>query len=101
MFNLILVYSHFIEEFMNDNFSLNERDKKYIWHPFTQVGLEEAPLPIMKGKGALLFDEKGEAYVDAVSSWWVNLHGHAHPYIADKINEYWEHSTSVGYDFDE
>ncbi len=44
-----------------------------------------APLAIVKGKGTLLFDEKGNSYIDAISSWWVNLHGHGHPYIAEKI----------------
>ncbi len=43
------------------------------------------PIPIVRGTGALLFDENGKSYIDAVSSWWVNIHGHAHPYIAEKI----------------
>lgn len=44
-----------------------------------------APLPIVKGKGSLLYDEQGISYLDAISSWWVTLHGHGHPYIAEKI----------------
>lgn len=44
-----------------------------------------APIPIIKGKGSLLFDENGKTYIDAISSWWVTLHGHGHPYIAEKI----------------
>ncbi len=44
-----------------------------------------APIPIVKGAGSLLFAEDGSSYIDAISSWWVNLHGHAHPYIAEKI----------------
>ena len=43
------------------------------------------PVPIVKGSGSLLFAEDGSSYIDAISSWWVNLHGHAHPYIAEKI----------------
>jgi adenosylmethionine---8-amino-7-oxononanoate aminotransferase len=43
------------------------------------------PIAIIKGKGSLLFDEQGNSYIDAISSWWVNLHGHAHPYIAEKL----------------
>lgn len=43
------------------------------------------PIPIIKGKDSLLFAEDGSSYIDAISSWWVNLHGHAHPYIAEKI----------------
>lgn len=44
-----------------------------------------APIPIVNGKGTLLYDDKGNSYIDAISSWWVTLHGHAHPYIAEKI----------------
>lgn len=45
----------------------------------------QAPLPIAGGKGSLLIDENGKEYIDAISSWWVTLHGHAHPYIAEKL----------------
>ncbi len=44
-----------------------------------------APIPITRGKGSLLFNEAGNSYIDAISSWWVTLHGHAHPYIAEKL----------------
>ena len=64
---------------------LVEKDKKYIWHPFTQMKTAEAAIPIVKGEGTLLIDEKGNTYIDAISSWWVNLHGHSHPYIAEKV----------------
>ncbi len=43
------------------------------------------PIPIVKGSASLLFAEDGSSYIDAISSWWVTLHGHAHPYIAEKI----------------
>ncbi len=43
------------------------------------------PVPVTSGKGSYLFSENGNAYLDAISSWWVNLHGHGHPYIAEKI----------------
>jgi adenosylmethionine-8-amino-7-oxononanoate aminotransferase len=65
--------------------SLAERDKKVIWHPFTQQKNMQQPIAITHGKGSLLFDDKGNEYIDAISSWWVNLHGHAHPYIAKKL----------------
>jgi adenosylmethionine---8-amino-7-oxononanoate aminotransferase len=65
--------------------SLSARDKEVIWHPYTQHKTFEGSIPIVKAEGALLFDEKGNAYIDAISSWWVNLHGHAHPYIAEKV----------------
>jgi adenosylmethionine-8-amino-7-oxononanoate aminotransferase len=41
----------------------------------------------VRGEGACLYDENGKRYIDAVSSWWVNIHGHAHPYIAQKVAE--------------
>jgi adenosylmethionine-8-amino-7-oxononanoate aminotransferase len=67
--------------------SLTERDSRVIWHPYTQHKNMLPPVPIVQGKGSLLFDDKGRGYIDAVSSWWVNIHGHAHPYIAEKIYE--------------
>lgn len=76
--------TYIIPLFMN-NSGLSERDAKVIWHPYTQHQQMTLPVPIVQGKGALLFDESGNSYIDAVSSWWVNLHGHAHPYIAEKI----------------
>nr|WP_199075151.1 adenosylmethionine--8-amino-7-oxononanoate transaminase [Pedobacter sp. ASV19] len=65
--------------------SLTERDQQVIWHPYTQMLTASPAIPIVKGKGAYLFDEQGKRYLDAVSSWWVTLHGHAHPYIAEKV----------------
>jgi adenosylmethionine-8-amino-7-oxononanoate aminotransferase len=67
--------------------SLVERDLDVIWHPYTQMQTALPPIPIVSGKGACLFDENGKKYIDAVSSWWVNIHGHAHPYIAKKVAE--------------
>ena len=63
-----------------------ERDKKVIWHPYTQM-LQSEVIPIVKGDGAYLYDEAGNRYIDAISSWWVNTLGHANPYIAKKISE--------------
>ncbi len=65
--------------------SLVQRDRSCIWHPFTQMQTAQPPIPIVKGKGLYLYGEDGRQYLDAISSWWVNLHGHAHPYIIDKI----------------
>ena len=67
--------------------SWEDLDRKHIWHPFTQMQTAEKPLAITKGKGSLLFDKEGNTYIDAISSWWVNLHGHCHPYLAKKVNE--------------
>jgi adenosylmethionine-8-amino-7-oxononanoate aminotransferase len=65
--------------------SLIERDKKVVWHPFTQAQTERDPLPIVKAEGSLLFDEDGKSYIDCNSSWWVNVHGHGHPHIKQAI----------------
>jgi len=65
--------------------NLAERDRQVIWHPFTQQKNMADPVPVTSGKGSYLFSENGNAYLDAISSWWVNLHGHGHPYIAEKI----------------
>jgi adenosylmethionine---8-amino-7-oxononanoate aminotransferase len=63
------------------------KDKALIWHPFTPQKSVVEPIFIEKGLGSWLFDANGNQYLDAISSWWVNLHGHAHPYIAEKIYE--------------
>jgi len=65
--------------------SLMERDRQVIWHPYTQHKDLLPPIPVVQGKDSLLFDDKGNAYIDAISSWWVNIHGHGNPYIAQKI----------------
>ena len=67
--------------------TLQERDKKVIWHPYTPQKYAPQPIPVVKGEGVWLYDDKGNRYIDAVSSWWVTIHGHAHPYIAKKIYE--------------
>jgi adenosylmethionine-8-amino-7-oxononanoate aminotransferase len=64
---------------------LQARDARCIWHPYTQMKTAPAPLPIVGGKGALLFTDDGRQLIDAVSSWWVNIHGHSHPAIAERI----------------
>jgi adenosylmethionine-8-amino-7-oxononanoate aminotransferase len=65
--------------------TLAERDRLYIWHPFTRQKDMPAPIPIVRGKNTLLFDEAGNSYIDAISSWWVTLHGHGNDYIAKKL----------------
>lgn len=65
--------------------NLAERDRAVIWHPFTQQKNRPNPIPVVKASGSLLYAENGQTYIDAISSWWVTLHGHAHPYIAEKI----------------
>lgn len=67
--------------------SLADRDAQVIWHPYTQMKNPLPHIPIVRGEGVYLYDEQGNKYIDAVSSWWVNIHGHAHPYIAAKVAE--------------
>jgi len=67
--------------------NLTERDQKVIWHPYTQMKNALPHIPIVRGEGVYVFDESGKRYIDAVSSWWVNIHGHSHPYIAQKVAE--------------
>jgi adenosylmethionine-8-amino-7-oxononanoate aminotransferase len=59
------------------------RDLAVLWHPCTQMKDHEAfpPIPIRRGQGVWLEDFEGKRYLDAISSWWVNLFGHSHPYI--------------------
>ncbi|MDH5721530.1 MAG: adenosylmethionine--8-amino-7-oxononanoate transaminase [Spirochaetia bacterium] len=65
--------------------SILEIDKKNIWHPFTQMKTSPAPINIVSGKGAKIFDENGNEYIDAISSWWVNIHGHCNETIQKAI----------------
>ena len=67
--------------------TIKERDKQVIWHPYTPMKAWPEAIAIVKGEGAYLIDEDGNKYIDAISSWWVTLHGHAHPYIAEKVSE--------------
>jgi adenosylmethionine-8-amino-7-oxononanoate aminotransferase len=67
--------------------NLTERDLKVIWHPYTQMQTAMPHIGIVRGEGACLYSEDGKTYIDAVSSWWVNIHGHAHPYIAERVAE--------------
>lgn len=67
--------------------NLNELDRKNIWHPFTSLGSDIDPILIDKAEGIYLYSSDGRRIVDAVSSWWVNLHGHSNPVIARAIAE--------------
>lgn len=58
-----------------------------IWHPFTQHGLGDIIRLIARGEGARLYDTDGKYWIDAISSWWVTTHGHAHPRIMAAIRD--------------
>ena len=65
--------------------SISDRDKKINWHPYTQMKTHNDAICIVKGHGSWLIDEDGNRYLDAISSWWVNLHGHNHPFLMNSI----------------
>lgn len=65
---------------------LKRKDKELIWHPFNQMKGADV-MPIVRAIGVYLYDEEGNEYIDAFSSWWVNIHGHSHPYIAEAITK--------------
>jgi adenosylmethionine-8-amino-7-oxononanoate aminotransferase len=59
----------------------------HLWHPFTHEGADPAPLQIRRGEGVFLETHDGRRILDAISSWWVNLHGHSHPAIVAAVAE--------------
>ncbi len=62
-----------------------KKDKQYVWHPFTQALTADENLVIVRAESASLFTADGKEYIDANSSWWVNVHGHCHPHIQEAI----------------
>jgi adenosylmethionine-8-amino-7-oxononanoate aminotransferase len=65
--------------------NLTQRDAQFVWHPYSQHGFGIEPLPVARAKGAYLELATGERALDGISSWWVNIHGHGHPAIAEAI----------------
>jgi len=70
---------------MSDSAALLGLDARHVWHPFTQAATAQPPLLAAAGRGATLVTADGRELLDLVSSWWVNLHGHAHPAIVAAI----------------
>ncbi len=67
-----------------------DKDLEYIFHPCSQMKDYESNLPLIpiaRGEGAYLYDFDGNRYLDAISSWWVNLFGHTNPKISQKLKE--------------
>lgn len=78
-------------------------DKRYHWHPFTQMREwthdEHEPIVIVRGEGAMLYDARGRAFLDGNSSIWTNLHGHNHPRLNEAIRSQLEqisHCSALG-----
>jgi len=64
---------------------LLELDRRHVWHPYTQHFDAPPPPLVTRAEGAYLYDARGRRILDAISSWWVTLHGHAHPAIATAV----------------
>lgn len=65
--------------------NLQKRDKKHLWHPLTQHKLHPNHLPIVKAKGALLYDDNGKEYIDGIASWYTCMYGHCNEDITSKV----------------
>lgn len=71
------------------NLLWSKMDLDYIWHPCTQHKDHERfpPIPIRRARGVYLYDFEERSYIDCISSWWVNLFGHSHPYLIKALNQ--------------
>ena len=67
--------------------SLLERDRRHLWHPYTQHALEDPPLAVARARGSWLELEDGRRLLDGISSWWTCLHGHGHPRLVAALRE--------------
>lgn len=65
--------------------TLQERDKKHLWHPLKQHQLSPDSLAIIKAKGCILIDENGNEYIDAISSWYTCMFGHCNDFITSRV----------------
>jgi adenosylmethionine-8-amino-7-oxononanoate aminotransferase len=81
--------------------ALAEKDKAYLWHPFTPMrewcAKDHSPLVLVRGDGAMLEDSEGHRYLDGNSSIWTNIHGHAHPKINRAIRDQLERVAHVSF----
>jgi adenosylmethionine---8-amino-7-oxononanoate aminotransferase len=76
------------------------RDKRHVWHPYTQHGTESDPIVIARAKGASLFDAEGKEILDLISSWWTCTHRHSHPKLNAALAEQarkFEHVMFAGF----
>ena len=66
--------------------TLQERDKKHLWHPLTQHKLHPNHIAITKAKGTLLFDDQGNEYIDGIASWYTCMYGHCNDFITSRVS---------------
>lgn len=64
-----------------------QSDRSYLWHPYTQMKTAPMPIPIARGEGIYLYTSDGNRILDGISSWWVNIHGHCHPYLNQALRQ--------------
>lgn len=74
---------------------LSDLDKKYIWHPFTQHGSASCFPQVVSASGSKIKLADGRELIDAISSWWVTLHGHGEPHISAAISDQVDHLEQV------
>ncbi len=75
--------------------TLNERDQKHLWHPLTQHKLHPNHIAITKAKGAILYDDKGNEYIDGIASWYTCMYGHCNSYIINKVDKQFKNLDHV------
>ena len=66
---------------------IKKKDKQFLWHPFTKINDQYDPIVISSAKNDILIDINGNKYVDLISSWWVNIHGHCKKEIIESIRK--------------
>ncbi|GGK31503.1 adenosylmethionine--8-amino-7-oxononanoate aminotransferase BioA [Yeosuana aromativorans] len=67
--------------------SIQERDKKHLWHPLTQHKLHPEAIAITKAKDCMLYDENGNEYIDAIASWYTCMYGHCNEFITNRVHQ--------------
>lgn len=72
-----------------------DRDKKYVWHPFTQMQTAPDPICVVQAKDAVLYAEDGKTYIDCNSSWWLNVHGHGNEHLGNALRQQFEQIDHV------
>ena len=72
-----------------------EADRRYVWHPYTQMQTAPPPLPVEHAEGVYLHTADGRRILDGISSWWVNIHGHSHPRLNRALREQAERFAQI------
>jgi adenosylmethionine-8-amino-7-oxononanoate aminotransferase len=76
---------------------LTEKDRRFVWHPFSKLYDDSAfsPQVVQKAQGAYYYLEDGRKIFDGISSWWVNIFGHGHPYLQQKLHEQFQRMDHI------